>query len=99
MTADVVETVVDPPALQPGTCSAHGLELITHEAAGFRRYYYGDPPAIVCPDPDHTDADRERCRWCGGPLIPPGVPRWSVSERRQYCSANHRLKAFRAARA
>lgn len=90
---DVAEAAVDG-TVSPGTCSVHGLELVTHRRAGYRRY--GAEIAVVCPDPEHQDADRDRCRWCGGPLVPPGVPRWSVSDRRTFCSSNHRLKAHRA---
>lgn len=79
----------------PGRCAVHGAILITHKLAGYR--HYGQPVAVVCPHPEHTDNDRERCCWCGGPLVEPGTPRWSVSERRQFCSANHRLKHHRAA--
>lgn len=84
-------------AFQPGTCGVHGLELVTPKAAGYRnRSWYQPDPATVCPDPEHTDNDRDRCRWCGGPLVAPGQPRWNTSERREYCIPNHRLKAFRA---
>ena len=82
-------------AVSPGHCSDHpGLELVTHKAAGIA--WYGQPIAVVCPDLHHRPGPCERCRWCGGPLVPPGTPRWQTSERREYCSSNHRLQAFRA---
>lgn len=81
--------------VEPGYCSEHpNQELVTARQAGYR--VYGVSPATFCIDPTHTDNDRQRCRWCGGLLIVPGTPRWAVSERRAYCSANHRLKAHRA---
>jgi len=92
----------------PGWCSEHpGHELMTHRAAdGNRgRYYYGlEDKATVCQHPDHRvngrdQHDRERCRWCGGPLIPPGTQPWHVSPRRAYCKPNHRLLAYRAGQA
>ena len=90
------ETVSPDPIVivSPGTCSIHGLELVTHRRAGFR--WWGEDPETVCPDPEHTDADRERCRWCGGQLVPAGTPHWQVSSRRAYCLPLHRLQAFRA---
>ena len=79
---------------RPGYCAVHGLELVNHRRAGYR--WWGRDPETVCPDPEHTDGDRERCRWCGGQLIPPGMPHWQVSTRREYCLPLHRLQAFRA---
>lgn len=99
----VPETVAaDPPA--PGYCSIHPNEqLVTAKVAGLRTYWYGygPAPAVVCPAASHNDADRERCRWCGGPLFPELVAgtraHWQLSSRRLFCSPNHRLKAFRSA--
>lgn len=79
----------------PGRCGEHpNQRLVTHQRAGFRRY--GADVEVVCPDPAHGDNGRERCRWCGGPLVEPGTPRWTVSDRREYCTPNHRLRAFRS---
>lgn len=80
----------------PGRCAIHGDELLTHKRAGYR--HYGAPVAVVCPNPEHTDNDRERCRYCGGPLVPAGTPRWTVSERRQFCTPADRLRYFRWAK-
>jgi hypothetical protein len=83
------------PSVSPGRCSDHPTtDLITHAEAGIR--WYGRTIAVVCPDPHHRPGAPERCRWCGGPLVPPGTPAWQVSDRREYCSSNHRLRAFRA---
>jgi len=80
---------------QPGRCRDHPtIDLVTHAAAGLR--WYGPANAIVCPDPHHRPGPPERCRWCGGPLVAPGTPTWETNERREYCTSNHRLQAFRA---
>jgi len=92
MTAETVDVADE--HVMPGRCSVHGEELLTHKRAGYR--FYGTPIATVCPNPEHTDADRERCRFCGGPLIEPGTPRWSTSDRRQFCSSADRLRHHRA---
>ena len=91
-----VAAVEPTPLVEPGRCAIHGDELLTHKRAGYR--HYGAPVAVVCPNPEHTDNDRERCRYCGGPLVPPGTPRWTVSERRQFCSPADRLRYFRWAK-
>lgn len=80
----------------PGTCSVHGQELVDERRLGIRGY--GPQRPVSCPDPSHTDLDRDRCRWCGGPLIPPGVSRWHVSSSKLYCTDADRLRAFRANR-
>jgi hypothetical protein len=89
--------MISPIALtvRPGYCADHpNQRLVTHRSFGIRRY--GAVVETVCPHPDHELEDRERCRWCGGPLIAPGTPPWQVSDRRVYCTDNHRLQAFRA---
>jgi hypothetical protein len=86
--------------VSPGHCSDHpDHELVTHKQAGVRRW--GEDPATVCPSREHdVDLDgRERCRWCGDRLIPPGTPSWATSQRRAYCKPHHRLLAFRARQA
>jgi hypothetical protein len=86
------------PSFQPGHCSDHPrLALATHREAGIR-WYASTDPAVVCLHADHA-ADpygADRCAWCGGRLIPVGTVRWLVSDRKAYCSALHRLHAFRA---
>ena len=83
-----------PPAVKPGYCSDHtNQRLVSHRAAGLRRY--SADTETICPSTDHDDNDRERCRYCGGRLIPDGTPRWQVSDRREFCIPNHRLRAFR----
>lgn len=95
MTGRAVATPDEDAVSVPGRCGEHpNQRLVTRERAGFRRY--GSDVAVVCPDPAHDDNDRERCRWCGGLLVEPATPRWTVSERREYCTPNHRLRAFRA---
>lgn len=95
MTLDQPAAVSEDPGVTPGYCSIHtNQRLVTHRAAGLRAY--GTTVATVCPDPSHGYLDRERCRWCGGPLIQPTERRSSVSPRREYCSALHRLHAHRA---
>lgn len=82
------------PAAAPGYCSDHPTQrLVSHRAAGLRSY--GTRTEVVCPDPSHGYTDRERCRWCGGPLVDPAEIH-RRSPRRAYCSANHRLRAFRS---
>lgn len=100
MTTDAPATVAPDPAatVSPGYCSLHpNQRLASHHAVGLR-WYGADDPAVCCamPDQDHPDGSRERCRWCGGPLIPPGVPRWQRSDRIEYCKPSDRLRAFRA---
>lgn len=78
----------------PGYCADHpNQRLVTHRAAGLRSY--GTRNEVVCPDPAHGYTDRERCRWCGGPLVDPAETT-RRSPRRAYCSPLHRLHAFRS---
>lgn len=83
--------------VRPGYCAEHPAQaLVTHHQANERRW--GEDPATVCVMciADQNHSSRERCRWCGGPLVPPGTRPWFVSERRAYCTPGHRLRAFRA---
>lgn len=84
--------------IRPGHCSDHPNQpLVTHRQAG-QRYWGVHDPAVVCVMciADGNLDGRLRCVWCGGRLVPPGTPSWSLSERRAYCSPLHRLQAFRA---
>jgi len=83
-----------PPTVKPGYCSDHtNQRLVSHHAVGLQRY--GPDVETVCPNRDHDDNDRERCRYCGERLIAEGTPAWKVSDRREFCKPNHRLRAFR----
>jgi hypothetical protein len=91
------ETVAPDPerGVSPGTCSEHGRELVDHRSAGLRWFAFEDP-ATVCPAADHPELERERCRWCGGPLFDLTLARWRQSDRRTYCKPLCRLHAHRA---
>lgn len=96
MTDELLVDDAAAPPVRPGYCSDHpNQRLVSHRAA--RLIWHGPPIEIVCPDPIHEVNTRERCRWCGGELLRPDEIRWRISEKRAYCSSNHRLRAFRAA--
>jgi hypothetical protein len=81
----------------PGYCADHpNQRLVTHRAAGIQ--WWHAPVETICPSPDHSLDERERCRYCGGRLYPAGTPLWSMSVRRTFCSDADRLRAFRAKR-
>lgn len=95
MTSAVPSPVAD---VAPGYCSIHpNQRLVSHRRAGIRWYGHEDPET-VCPMPHDELGDRDRCRYCGGPLAAPGTPTWQLSPRRAFCTPNHRLRAFREAK-
>jgi hypothetical protein len=97
MTLEQGAAATDDAPVTPGYCADHpNQRLVTHRAAGLRAY--GTTVATICPNADHDYVDRERCRWCGGPLVSPIERRSAVSPHRAYCSPLHRLRAFRSAR-
>lgn len=85
------------PLHRPGHCAIHPDQaLLTHEAAGERRYYRLEDPPTICPA--CPLAERERCTFCGGRLYEPNVRPWQISQRRAFCGASCRLHAHRARR-
>jgi hypothetical protein len=93
----------DVDVVRPGYCSVHpNQRLVSHRQAGIQ-WWGSDDPKTVCVMPHdelgaHELGARERCRYCGGPLVEPGTPSWQVSPRRAFCSPNHRLRAFRGSK-
>ena len=81
----------------PGACAVHGYELVDHRHARIRWPYLD--VRTVCPATSgHTLDDRDRCRWCGGPLYPIGSDWRASSPRRAFCSSRCRVRAHRAGR-
>ncbi len=93
-----VMAAIAPVTTRPGYCSEHGERLITHRQARVR-WPFRDV-ATVCYHPDHTYADRERCRWCGGRLFGDherlGSHEGEAKPSRIACSGRCRVALFRA---